>query len=125
VAERIELRLGPALGTLEAMLDEGKAASFDLAYVDADKNLYDGYYEGALALAGMPAIRVTAVAAALVALALTGLLLLASREAARAHEPARPDSARFEGWMALAASALAGLGIVYNTIPALMLPLCG
>jgi len=80
---------------------------------------------GAAELAGLPAIRVTAVAATLVALALTGLLLLASREASRAHEPARPDTARFEGWMALAAAALAGLGIVYNMIPALMLPLCG
>jgi predicted O-methyltransferase YrrM len=50
VAERIELRLGPALNTLEAMLDEGGAASFDLAYVDAEKKRYDSYYERALAL---------------------------------------------------------------------------
>jgi len=50
VAGRIELRLGPALETLETMLDEGEAASFDLAYVDADKKLYDRYYERALAL---------------------------------------------------------------------------
>jgi hypothetical protein len=79
---------------------------------------------GAVELAGMPAIRVMAVAATFVALALTGLLLLASREAAHAREPARPATARFESWMAPATSALAGLGILYNMIPALMLPLC-
>ena len=50
VAERIELRLGLALDSLEALLAEGAAGSFDLAYVDADKKLYDAYYERALAL---------------------------------------------------------------------------
>ena len=50
VAERIELRLGLALDSLDALLAEGAAGSFDLAYVDADKKLYDTYYERALAL---------------------------------------------------------------------------
>lgn len=50
VAERIDLRLGLALDTLDRLLAEGAAGSFDLAYVDADKKLYDVYYERALAL---------------------------------------------------------------------------
>ena len=50
VLERIELRLGLALESLDGLLAEGKAGSFDLAYVDADKKLYDTYYERALAL---------------------------------------------------------------------------
>lgn len=48
VADKIELRLGLALDTLDTLLAEGER--FDLAYVDADKKLYDEYYEGALAL---------------------------------------------------------------------------
>ncbi|MEA2625117.1 MAG: caffeoyl-CoA O-methyltransferase [Candidatus Binatota bacterium] len=45
VAERIELRLGPALDTL-ASLDRGE--SFDFAFVDADKSSYPAYYEAIL-----------------------------------------------------------------------------
>ena len=42
VADRIELRLGPALDTLKALpLEE----SFDLAFIDADKPNYIAYYE--------------------------------------------------------------------------------
>ena len=48
VAERIELRVGLAMDSLERLVAEG--ARFDLAYVDADKKLYDEYYERALAL---------------------------------------------------------------------------
>jgi predicted O-methyltransferase YrrM len=48
VAERIELRVGLALDSLDGLLAEG--AQFDLAYVDADKKLYDEYYERALSL---------------------------------------------------------------------------
>ena len=48
VAERIELRVGLALDGLAALRAEG--AEFDLAYVDADKKLYDAYYEAALGL---------------------------------------------------------------------------
>lgn len=48
VADRIELRVGLALEGLDRLRDEG--AAFDLAYVDADKKLYDDYYEQALAL---------------------------------------------------------------------------
>lgn len=50
VAERVELRLGLALDSLDRLLREGAAGTFDLAYVDADKKLYDTYYERALAL---------------------------------------------------------------------------
>lgn len=50
VAERIDLRLGLALDSLDRLLTGGAADSFDLAYVDADKKLYDAYYERALAL---------------------------------------------------------------------------
>jgi len=44
VAERIELRLGPAAETLATLDDDG----FDLAFIDADKPGYDAYYEGCL-----------------------------------------------------------------------------
>jgi O-methyltransferase len=50
VAGRIELQLGLALESLDRLIERGDTGSFDLAYVDADKKLYDTYYERALAL---------------------------------------------------------------------------
>lgn len=50
VADRIELRLAPALQTLDALIRDGQSASFDFAFIDADKAGYVDYYERALTL---------------------------------------------------------------------------
>ncbi len=44
VADRVELRIGPAVETLATFEDGG----FDMAFIDADKPSYDAYYEGCL-----------------------------------------------------------------------------
>ncbi len=48
--KRIELKLAPALDTLEALIGKGKEGSFDFAFIDADKTGYDAYYEACLKL---------------------------------------------------------------------------
>jgi predicted O-methyltransferase YrrM len=50
VSEKIDLRIAPALETLETLITEGEAGSFDLAFIDADKRNYENYYERALIL---------------------------------------------------------------------------
>ena len=50
VAEKVDLRLAPALQTLDGLIAGGAAGSFGFAFIDADKTGYSAYYERALTL---------------------------------------------------------------------------
>lgn len=50
VAGRIELRIAPALETLDALLGDGGAGAWDFGFIDADKGGYPEYYERLLRL---------------------------------------------------------------------------
>ena len=50
VESKIDLRIAPALQTLDTLITQGRAEQFDLAFIDADKSNYSNYYERALTL---------------------------------------------------------------------------
>jgi predicted O-methyltransferase YrrM len=50
VEQRIRLVLQPAIETLQQLLAEGRAGSFDLAFIDADKPSCPDYFEACLQL---------------------------------------------------------------------------
>jgi predicted O-methyltransferase YrrM len=50
VDDRIDLKIAPALDSLQGLLDEGLQGSFDFAFIDADKANYINYYEKLLIL---------------------------------------------------------------------------
>jgi predicted O-methyltransferase YrrM len=50
VANKIDLHIAPALETLDRLIENGEAETFDLAFIDADKSNYTHYYERSLTL---------------------------------------------------------------------------
>lgn len=50
VDAKIELTVGPALKTLDGLLAQGLAGQLDMAFIDANKDEYDAYYERCLTL---------------------------------------------------------------------------
>jgi predicted O-methyltransferase YrrM len=50
VAGKVDLRIAPALQTLDALVAAGGAGQYDFAFIDADKSAYRDYYERCLVL---------------------------------------------------------------------------
>jgi O-methyltransferase len=50
VAHKIDLRLAPAIETLDALIASGRQGHFDFAFIDADKANYQRYVDRALVL---------------------------------------------------------------------------
>jgi len=50
VADIVDLRLAPALNTLDKEIAAGYAGTYDFAFIDADKTAYSDYYERCLTL---------------------------------------------------------------------------
>ena len=50
VSDKIDLKIGPATETLQALREDGEEGRYDFAFIDADKKNYLVYYENVLSL---------------------------------------------------------------------------
>ena len=50
VDNKVDLHLAPAIETLEKLIEDGQASTYDLSFIDADKINYQSYYEYSLTL---------------------------------------------------------------------------